>query len=133
MRVHWEQAVVAAAVVAGVLVGVGETARPPLSGWVVNEGVGAGMVAAAASLPSGQTTAWSAGMVGKPATWLALATRRPAESVPMTELIQVASDHPDDLMLVGRVDCRGVDFAIVFSMERAAAVAANPPRIDRCP
>lgn len=107
-------------------------ARPNAPAWAMQEGRRAGTAAGSRTLAADQESAWYAGAVGKPAAWLALATRRPAVSVAREGLAGLAAARPRDLVLVGRLRCIDGEPHIDYSFETAAGVAARPPEIGPC-
>lgn len=106
--------------------------RPDAPSWTILEGRRAGSVAMSHALGPAQTTAWYAGAIGKPATWLALRTREPAVAVAMSDVPALVESHPDDLVFVGRVQCANGAPKVNYSFESPAALLARPPVMDRC-
>ena len=127
-----ERAVAAAAAAAAVLLAGVLWLRPVAPSWALLEGRRAGAAAAGGALAPGQRTAWYAGAVGKPANWLALATRRPAVAVPADGLAALAASHPHDLVFVGRMRCAAGGPRVDYAFERAAELPDVPPAVERC-
>ncbi|MBW3547923.1 MAG: hypothetical protein KY452_07305 [Actinobacteria bacterium] len=113
-----------------VLMTLGLSVRPPAARQVVVQGYGAALAENRTTLPPDQRFAWHAGVIGKPASWLTLATGRPAVAVADADLARVASEHPRDLILVARVGCHDRPFTIpdvTYDFETVAEAAARPP------
>jgi hypothetical protein len=111
---------------------VGVVIRPPAAAWTIREGFRAGRVAEAARLAPGQQTAWFAGAVGAPATWWALAARRPAVRVQVDGLAALAAERPDDMVLFGILRCLGGEPKVTYGLAPVADLARRPPEVTRC-
>jgi hypothetical protein len=83
-------------------------------------------------LSPGQLTSWYAGTVGSPASWLALATGRPAGAVRGAEIDVLARSRPTDVVLVGDVVCESGRDVRIYEFRPAASLAERPPVIDSC-
>lgn len=128
-----EMGVVGAACAAAGIMAMGAWLHPPAAGWAAQEGARAGAVAEGAALPATQATAWYAGAVGQAASWISLPTARPAVHVAQDDVARLAEEHPDDLVLVGRIRCRAAGAPrIDYSVERPADLVARPPEVSRC-
>jgi hypothetical protein len=101
-------------------------------GWSIREGVRAGAVAEAGALAADQGAAWYTGAVGRPASWLSIATRRPAVPVDPAEMARLAAERPGDHVFVGRGQCVGGVPRITYGWETPAGVLANPPDVSLC-
>jgi hypothetical protein len=130
--------VVAALALVGVL---GVSLRPPPAKQAFSRGLGAADAVAGANLALDQPTLWIAGGAGSPPAWAALATGRPAVDLNEAALARVAVQHPDDLVLVGRLQCSVGPhqstydniYDITYAIETAAEAAARPPTAKECP
>ena len=119
-------------VVLGVLLTLVVWARPPAAESHKIDGFDVAAVVAGVTLGPGQGAAWYAGAVGEPASWLALATRRPAAKVGESEYVTIAGSHPDELVLIGEVECvAGVDQRR-FEFRPAASLVERPPVVRVC-
>jgi hypothetical protein len=97
-----------------------------LSGFGVKEAT------SAPQLGPGQTTSWYAGTVGSPASWLVLATGRPAVAVRGAAIDLLARLRPTDAVLVGEVRCQGSSDVRLYEFRPAASLADRPPVIESC-
>lgn len=68
-------------------------------------GLGAAETVAGAYLALDQRTLWIAGAAESSPAWAARATGRPAVDLNDAALARLAVQHPDDLVLLGRLQC----------------------------
>ncbi len=112
---------------------VGLLLNPPTARRFLDRGLPAGRLADEARLGPAQETAWYAGVVVDPASWLSLATSRPAVLVPDDFLRDLAAARPSDQVLVGHVTCDDGRTRTHYAFEQAAVLAHRPPQADPCP
>lgn len=122
-----------AATVLGAVLAWSAWARPPVAEVRKITGFHVAEVARGATLAPGQTEAWYTGGVGEPASWLALATRRPATLVPRSRYASLALSVPDDQVLVGEVRCVHGGDVRSYEFRAVASLVDRPPVIAPCP
>jgi hypothetical protein len=118
----WPKLLVGGGVLAALALAAVAVALPPRAGRAVRDGFAGGTVVEEARFSPTQASAWYAGPVAEPVSWLAWAAHRPAVAVPTADLPRLAREHPDDLVLVGRLDCGPPRPTIQYSMEPAQAL-----------
>ncbi len=106
--------------------------RPPLAESLKRQGFPAAAAARSVSLDPGQDTAWFTGAVGQPASWLELATGRPAVPVRTSEYEALAAEAPGDLVFVGEATCPAGELVKTYGWRPAASLLDRPPVVAPC-
>lgn len=113
---------------------LGTWSRPPPAESEKIEGFTAGRALGRVALEPGQPAALSAGAVGggEAASWLALATGRPALFVPEAQYGTLAASRPADLVLAGEVRCLDGRTDRTFEFRPAASLVDRSPALVLC-